>query len=439
MIVVDAVASSNDGSTIMSAVGTDRTLAALTVDDDPTLLDAVLAFLDARWQVLVRAPRRKRHALLRRWLLAVIGTVAALVLARWSIKGALKSRREGTAKYAAPSWAFSHNNEMQGDGALDRAVKLGFGAVEVDVWLAPRAGLGSLARRDVDSGPAPSTVAGPLLRDANAHGPGFNLDVVDDGWTLFVGHTARDAVHGRTLEDAYLDPLYRRLDLLGSQRNGTGNSIRGLFPHRPEAELMLVLDIKTDGDAAWPYLVSLLAPLASRGYLTTYDARTSTWTRGPLLVVGTGSTPLSRVYAQTPRSIFFDAPLRDIARPVVVCTPVGPEVVQFDRTLAPLASARLPVWFHAAALLRLPRPFNPAIELAASLAHEARARGAEPRWYAVARPGALRWLRRRVWGLLDQAGVRWIGGDALDETRAWVGKREIRERVRDAKKAARGE
>lgn len=63
----------------------------------------------------------------------------------------------------------------------------------------------------------------------------------------------------------------------------------------------------------YPHVKEALEPLRSKGYLTTFSPRTGKMSQGPILVVGTGNTPLHLVAGEEDeRFVFFDAPLHDI-------------------------------------------------------------------------------------------------------------------------------
>lgn len=68
--------------------------------------------------------------------------------------------------------------------------------------------------------------------------------------------------------------------------------------------------MKTDGPKAWPYVLSALEPLRSKGYLST--VRDGKFIKGPVTVIGTGNAPLSIIKAAKNRDAFFDGPLQNL-------------------------------------------------------------------------------------------------------------------------------
>ena len=80
----------------------------------------------------------------------------------------------------------------------------------------------------------------------------------------------------------------------------------------PTTTTVLLIDFKSDGAATWPVLLSQLAPLREKNWLTYYDGETLH--QGPLTIVGTGNTPFNLIQAAaTDRYIFFDAPLLSVS------------------------------------------------------------------------------------------------------------------------------
>ncbi|PWY72235.1 hypothetical protein BO94DRAFT_539359 [Aspergillus sclerotioniger CBS 115572] len=132
---------------------------------------------------------------------------------------------------------------------------------------------------------------------------------------LYVGHTKSALTPQRTLQNMYINPLWRILE--------QQNPITDFHPHRdqppqgvfdtdPSQTLILLIDIKTDGQETWHHVYAQLAPLRERGYLTYFNG--TDLIPGPITVVGTGNTPFNMVVANnTHRDIFFDAPLDKLA------------------------------------------------------------------------------------------------------------------------------
>lgn len=132
----------------------------------------------------------------------------------------------------------------------------------------------------------------------------------------------------------------------------------GIFDTADEQTLQLLIDFKTNGTLLHPYVLAALEPLRSRGWLTTYSARTNTTTHGPITAIGTGSTPLPLVKAQEPRDLFFDAPLADL------------EGIDYGAEVAPLASASLKSAVGWQGLFPIPSSAATALREQIGLAHE---------------------------------------------------------------------
>jgi hypothetical protein len=168
----------------------------------------------------------------------------------------------------------------------------------------------------------------------------------------------------------------------------------------------------------FPYVLDALKPLLEAGYLTQYDTTTSKFIQGPLMIIGTGDTPLAEVYYAPTRVIFYDAPLRKLHDKVKMSdSPSGPGYhIQLDNTISPMASGELPPWTHIGAL-QYPTS-NRAVKWMKRRTDEARKRGIKSRWWGAAgQPG---WLRRRMWALQKEAQTDWMNGDDLVDLARWL-------------------
>jgi hypothetical protein len=163
--------------------------------------------------------------------------------------------------------------------------------------------------------------------------------------------------------------------------------------------LQLLVDIKTDGPATFPYLHAALAPLRAAGLLSTHVPGTPRLSASLLTVVGTGNTPAPAVAAAHPRDVFLDA---DLAAPLP------------PRALAPLASASLAhvlgPWYWLPVLAR------PRVRALVRAAHK---QGVEARVWGV--PRGPRVLRMYVQRMLRAEGVDWLNVDDWAELRALGG------------------
>ncbi|WVR07947.1 hypothetical protein IAU60_004990 [Kwoniella sp. DSM 27419] len=304
--------------------------------------------------------------------------------------------------------ACSHNDEMQGGDALSLALSLGYGFIEVDTHLGPF----------VPTTTQSSVASLPLLEGEAS----VDVSDPDPTLTLLAGHETKDLKTGRTLQALYFDPLLRILEANNAGRNVAEDGWVGLYKDDPSAGVVLMIDMKLDGEAIWPYLTAALRPFLSRGLLTTYDVATSTWYKGPLTIVGTGSTPISHVYHQQLRYIFYDAPLLQLDKPVELSkSRAGPAVTfEWDATLSPIASSKLPLYYYLALTTsgRSESRKNSYLCELSKIHAVAQGKGIQSRWWGVARyPG---FLRRRMWGVVRRAGASVINGDDLVELKQWL-------------------
>ncbi|RAH67633.1 uncharacterized protein BO66DRAFT_393597 [Aspergillus aculeatinus CBS 121060] len=151
----------------------------------------------------------------------------------------------------------------------------------------------------------------PLFSAIQAGCIGVEADVWLFDEELYVGHTTSALTPKRTLRSLYIDPLLRVLEQqnpLTEFHPHRQRPLQGVFDTDPAQTLVLLIDIKTDGQDTWNQVAAQLNPLRERGYLTYFNG--TALIPGPLTVVGTGNTPFSLVTANTTyRDIFFDAPL----------------------------------------------------------------------------------------------------------------------------------
>ncbi len=171
------------------------------------------------------------------------------------------------------------------------------------------AGLGTLAPTAVASPPQRSTVQ-PLER-AHAHNDYEHdrplLDALDHGFTsaeadvwlvdgqLYIGHDAPDLT--RTLADTYLAPLARRVRANGG----------AVYPRWRES-FRLLIDVKSEGTAAWPVIERELAEFPS--LMTTY--RNGRVHERAVTAVISGNRDLAAMQAARVRRSFFDGRLGDL-------------------------------------------------------------------------------------------------------------------------------
>jgi hypothetical protein len=129
---------------------------------------------------------------------------------------------------------------------------------------------------------------------------------------LRVGHSWSSTTATRTLRTLYLDPLANIFEHRNISTASTSDKEVGVFDTDPNASTTLLVDFKSDGHKIWPVLQAQLQAFRDRNWLTYYDG--NTLHKGPLTIVGTGSTPFELVQQNsTDRFIFYDAPLQSVS------------------------------------------------------------------------------------------------------------------------------
>lgn len=157
------------------------------------------------------------------------------------------------------------------------------------------------------------------------------VSVEADVWlyngTLYVGHEASALTPDRTFESLYISQilgvLQRENPVTPFVPKPTHN---GVYDGYSSQTLYLWVDVKTDGESTFPYVVQALQPLRSAGYLTTFNG--TGITPGPVTVIGTGNTPLDQVQPVENRDYFFDAPLQSL----------GTTASNITKSVSPIAS-----------------------------------------------------------------------------------------------------
>jgi hypothetical protein len=203
------------------------------------------------------------------------------------------------------------------------------------------------------------------------------------------------------LESLYLSPLLNILE----QRNATtaeeGDKKTGLFDMDPSATTVLLIDFKSDGEATWPVLLSQLAPLREKNWLTYYDGETLH--QGALTIVGTGNTPFNLIRAATTnRYIFFDAPLLSVSN------------AEYDTTNSYYASTALDsavgkLWFATLS--------SSQVEKVREQVGAAEVKGLKSRYWGT--PGWPISRRDGAWKVLMEVGVGVLNVDDLVSAAMW--------------------
>ena len=162
---------------------------------------------------------------------------------------------------------------------------------------------------------------------------------------LFVGHSENSLTRERTLTSLYIDPIVSILSIQNtpsqqvitnpispSSTSPSNAGPNGVFETSPKTPLILLIDIKTDGDSTFPTVLDQLEPLRSRGWLTHFNG--TSVIPGPVTVVGTGNTPFDLLTSNsTYRDIFYDAPLEELwgDDPTTPTTAYGEQLLGSER------------------------------------------------------------------------------------------------------------
>ncbi|KAI8268775.1 Altered inheritance of mitochondria protein 6-like protein [Colletotrichum sp. SAR11_239] len=142
---------------------------------------------------------------------------------------------------------------------------------------------------------------------------------------LLVGHDKPSLSQTRTLKSLYLDPLDEILDAQNREVTEGDATRRGVFSLQDDAQIILLIDVKTDAKETWPVVLRQLEPLHEKRYLTSHNSSASSDTKkhlpAPLIVVGTGNLDMATLVANHSNNTttyheyhdtFFDAPLTDL-------------------------------------------------------------------------------------------------------------------------------
>jgi len=240
----------------------------------------------------------------------------------------------------------------------------------------------------------------PLLTALSFGAASVEADVFLINKTLYVGHEEAALTPNRTFESLYVNPLLHILSLQNPQSAFTVNQTQpnGVFDTASSLPLQLLVDIKTDGNVALPFILRALEPLRSKGYLTTFA--NGTLKTSAITVIGTGNSPLEGVKALEPRDYFFDAPLTQLTDPSLNTT-WGP-------TLSPIASTD---WNVAVGWNGIGNISQAQLGNLTKFVQDAHSVGIKARYWDL--PGWPVRARRAVWEQLALNGVDWLNADDL--------------------------
>jgi len=237
----------------------------------------------------------------------------------------------------------------------------------------------------------------PLLTALSFGVASVEADVWLVGETLHIGHEISALTTERTFDSLYVQPLVSIIEGQNPKTQFTVNltGINGVFDTSSGTPLQLLVDMKTDGPSTLPFVLAALQPLRERGYLTTCKSNGSC-VLGPVVVVGTGNTPLAGIQALSPRDVFFDAPLLALNS-------------TFNPTISPLASVDYNVAVGWSGIGSINNTQLSAIQ---TLVADAHALGIRARFWDT--PGYPIFARNAVWQTLIDNGADWLNADDLE-------------------------
>lgn len=223
------------------------------------------------------------------------------------------------------------------------------------------------------------------LQDALRHGfCSVEADIFLVDGELLVAHDRKDCRPGRTIDSLYLAPLAQRA------RDGRGHVYPGV-----KQSIILLVDIKADGEAAYAVLHEKLA--AAADVFTEFD-KGVVFPRAVTVVIS-GNIPRETMSKQARRFAFVDGRMPDLSAPIDQSPPTA---------LVPLVS--LPWYRHFIWDGKTALP-EAQMERLKTLVEAAHARGYWIRFWAVPET-------ELCWRTLHEAGVDLINADDLGRAAA---------------------
>jgi hypothetical protein len=105
------------------------------------------------------------------------------------------------------------------------------------------------------------------------------------------------------------------MDILTQQNPSTTSDSppSGVFTTSPNTSLILLLDFKTSDSATWDEVITQLATLRAKDWITYWTPQASLVQR-PVTIVASGAAPFDLLIANTTyRDVFYDAPLMQLS------------------------------------------------------------------------------------------------------------------------------
>ncbi|KAK3641245.1 Altered inheritance of mitochondria protein 6 [Elasticomyces elasticus] len=255
----------------------------------------------------------------------------------------------------------------------------------------------------------------PLFEALGSGCISVEADVHLVGSDLLVGHGSKDLHDSLNLRSMYLEPLERLLSLQNAASPADGG-LTGLFDREAQQTVVLLVDIKTSGAAAFDELYTQLQPLRDMEYLSHWDG-THRIVR-PLTIVATGNAPFESVLGlnSTNRDIFWDAKLEQLPS-ILDDFSTDPPTYKYNVSnthyaSTPFRNAKLHTWHNPS--LPLPSTAQQK-DIAATQIEQAEARGLISRYWDT--PDSPPNLGDIVWRVLVDAKVGIINMDDMGAVR----------------------
>lgn len=228
------------------------------------------------------------------------------------------------------------------------------------------------------------------------------ISVEADVWAfeneLYVGHEQGVLTPERTFSSLYVDPLVQMLRDKSLWTAPLKLPLAG-GDIDPRQTLVLLVDLKSDIETAWPLMLEKLAPLRQQGWLSYASGQTIF--PGPVTVVATGNARLEAVIGdESHRTIFLDAPLAELE---------GGAYERHNSYYASVSFAKSIGTVHLGNL----RPSQlDKVQHHVRTAHE---RGLKARYWGL--PSSPVDLRNYIWDVLIHQGVDVLNVDDLEGVR----------------------
>ncbi|KAI9042822.1 uncharacterized protein KD926_004887 [Aspergillus affinis] len=288
-----------------------------------------------------------------------------------------------------PSACISYDPQAHPD-AIDRAVKAGCAGIKADVWVR--------------------------------------------GDELFVGNSSKPHSNN-TFSNVFIEPLMAKLDARNPAVASSASPDRpdpvGLLEHSPAQPFILFLQLRPSRSTAWPHIMSQVASLDRKGYLSYTDGVQVFPRPVSIVITGLNSSEFDVVrssgHRDTSGSIFFDTALElhptDYDKgSAISANPENDDQEQSkDQSISTLPSQMLSETINFRDSIGSPRGGRISwqqVERIRAQIHNAHQQGLQIRYDAI--PCLPRMLRRTVWRILVHEGADYVEVDwSQCEGRSW--------------------